>query len=422
MTTTLQLRAPLTGVIVPLDDVPDPVFRERLVGDGISIEPLSQELVAPCDARVLQVHRSAHALTLSARGLEIMIHIGLDTVELKGEGFTAHVQVGDEVHAGQRLISFDADFVATHARSLLTQIIITNGERVAKLSACSGKVKAGHDVILELMLAGVAAPVSGAATTGEVFESDPIVVAHATGLHARPAATIANTARGFASEVRLIKGDREANARSVVSIMALEVMGGDHVRVVARGEDARAAVLAIAELLAHDSEPAPAPATAAPRAVAMPRHAGWLQGVPAAPGIAAGTVFQLRHEETDVPERAGDPQHERRQLDTAIAAAQLQIEALQTRVAAEADSERAGIFEAHQQLLEDPALLDTADEYIREGASAAFGWRAAYTEQADRLFALGNVLFAARAADIRDVGKRVLHLLIEHHEPPPEVP
>src|SRR5687768_1864575 len=108
-TETLTLLAPLSGVIVPLDRVPDPVFAQRLVGDGISIDPLSQRLLAPCDARIVQVHRAGHALTLSASGLEIVIHIGLDTVLLKGKGFEPIVKAGDLVHACDPLISFDAD-------------------------------------------------------------------------------------------------------------------------------------------------------------------------------------------------------------------------------------------------------------------------------------------------------------------------
>jgi glucose-specific phosphotransferase system IIA component len=116
----LTLMAPISGVIVPLDQVPDPVFAERLVGDGVSIDPVSQDLVAPCDAKVIQVHRAKHALTLDAGGTEIVIHIGLDTVELKGEGFTAHVKAGDSVRLGDRLLSFVADLVASRARSLHT--------------------------------------------------------------------------------------------------------------------------------------------------------------------------------------------------------------------------------------------------------------------------------------------------------------
>ena len=124
--TTLTLLAPVSGLIVPLDRVPDPVFAQRLVGDGIAIDPLDQRLVAPCDARVLQLHRAGHALTLSASGIEILVHVGLDTVKLDGEGFSSSVKAGDEVRVGDPLMTFDADFIATHAHSLLSPMLVTS--------------------------------------------------------------------------------------------------------------------------------------------------------------------------------------------------------------------------------------------------------------------------------------------------------
>ena len=99
-----------------------------MVGDGVSIDPVTALLLlAPCDGRVIQIHSAAHAVTLaSSDGVEILMHIGLDTVQLKGRGFTARVRVGDAVRTGDALIDFDADYVATHARSLMTQIVITS--------------------------------------------------------------------------------------------------------------------------------------------------------------------------------------------------------------------------------------------------------------------------------------------------------
>src|ERR671914_100921 len=142
--TTLTLVAPVSGIIVPLDRVPDPVFAQRLVGDGLALDPLDQRVVAPCDARVLQVHRAGHALTLSASGLEILIHVGLDTVTLEGKGFEQRVKAGAEVRAGDLLLTFDADYVATHARSLLTPVLVTNMERVTALEGRTGKVVGGR--------------------------------------------------------------------------------------------------------------------------------------------------------------------------------------------------------------------------------------------------------------------------------------
>ena len=423
--TSLTLMSPLTGIIVPLGNVPDQVFAQRLAGDGISIDPLSQQLLAPCDARVLQVHRAGHAVTLEASGLEIMIHIGLDTVNLKGTGFTPHVKTGAAVRAGDVLISFDADLIAQRARSLLTQVVITNMGAVAALRPRSGNVTAGRDILLEIELSG--APAKAEATSpAEAVISEPINISSAAGLHARPAAMLAATARRFKSDLRLIKGDREANARSIVSLMALEVASGETVRIAARGDDADAAIAALAASLAEDAaalQPATASATATPAAPArraLPE--GFLQGVAASPGVAIGQVRHLRHEDPVIETRAADPNQARRELAAAIASAHLQLEALQARLVAEAQTERAAIFGAHQALLEDPEVLDTAAAHIRNGASAAYAWREAYQLQAERLRGLDNELLAGRGADLHDVGRRVLHLLVGQEAEAPEVP
>ncbi len=437
MTTTLTLLAPITGILVPLDRVPDPVFAQRLVGDGIAIDPLAQQLVAPCDARVLQVHRAGHAMTLSASGIEILLHVGLDTVKLGGKGFSSNVKAGDDVKAGDVLMTFDADFIATHAVSLISPMLITSMDRVGSLQARSGRVVAGRDVAMQALLGAAGGRGAAEPQKADAVESVPIVIASETGLHARPAAVVAAAARRFTSDVRLVKDGREANARSVVSIMALEVAGGDRVTVVARGEDAAAAVSAIAQTLSTERAPSPTvdgrttaaraghaiPGASAIAAPASPERDGvLLRGVSASPGIAIGNVYQLRHDDAVLQERAADPNHERRALEAAISSAHLQLEALQTRLATEADTDRAAIFAAHQELLEDPEVLDTAAIYIRDGSTAAYAWRQAYTSQAERLLGLRNQLLAGRAADLRDVGRRVLHLLVGAEERTRDIP
>ena len=105
-------------------------------------------LVAPCDGEIVHIHPAAHALTVrSAEGLEVLTHIGLDTVHMKGEGFTVLVKVGDQVRAGDEFITFDLDAVATNAKSVLTQMVIANSDLLADFAAKSGLVTAGRDVV-----------------------------------------------------------------------------------------------------------------------------------------------------------------------------------------------------------------------------------------------------------------------------------
>src|SRR6186713_1825174 len=104
----LVLAAPLSGVVWPLERIPDPVFAQKLVGDGVSIDPTDATLRAPCAGEVMHLHPASHALTLRAHGgVEVMMHIGIDTVTLKGAGFTPRVKIGDKVDAGAPLIDFD---------------------------------------------------------------------------------------------------------------------------------------------------------------------------------------------------------------------------------------------------------------------------------------------------------------------------
>jgi phosphocarrier protein FPr len=185
----IQLVAPLSGHLLPIGAVPDPVFAEKMVGDGVSLDPLSQSLVSPCDGTVTQLHSAGHAVTITtAEGVEVLMHIGLDTVMLKGKGFTPRVKTGETVARGDVLIDFDADYVATHARSLLTQIVVTNMGLVCDLQTRSGDVVAGQDAILDISFE--CAPSVGD-DAGEVIASSPaILIPNPAGLHARPAAVL----------------------------------------------------------------------------------------------------------------------------------------------------------------------------------------------------------------------------------------
>src|SRR6185295_5332370 len=116
----LKILSPLSGQIWPLERVPDPVFAQKMVGDGLSVDPTDAVLRAACDGEVVGLHAAGHAVTLrTAEGLELLMHVGIDTVTLKGEGFIPRVKMGDKVKAGDPLIEFDLDFLATHAKSVL---------------------------------------------------------------------------------------------------------------------------------------------------------------------------------------------------------------------------------------------------------------------------------------------------------------
>lgn len=122
-----QLHAPVNGKIVPLEEVPDPVFGEKMMGEGIAVFPSNETIVAPFDGEIIQVPDTKHAIGLKDKhGNEVLIHIGLETVELKGEGFTMKVQAGDNVSLGQPLMEIDLEYLRNNAKDIITPIVVTN--------------------------------------------------------------------------------------------------------------------------------------------------------------------------------------------------------------------------------------------------------------------------------------------------------
>jgi sugar PTS system EIIA component len=131
-TTILQ---PLEGEIVPLDVVPDPVFSQKMIGDGFAINPTNGSVVSPVDGEVISVFPTKHAVSIKSNGgREILIHVGLETVGLNGEGFTAFVSDGQSVQKGQKLLEADFQAIKDKVPSIITPVIFTNlaeNERVA---------------------------------------------------------------------------------------------------------------------------------------------------------------------------------------------------------------------------------------------------------------------------------------------------
>lgn len=430
----LRVLSPLSGQVWSLERIPDPVFAQKMVGDGLSIDPSDGVLVAGCDGKVVSVHAAGHAVTMvTPEGLELLMHVGIDTVALKGEGFKPRVKAGAQVQAGDPLIEFDLDFLATRAKSLLTQIVVTNSDRVTGWQRASGLVAAGKDVLftVDFGASDAAAAANGAAAT--TVTSDAIVIPNPTGLHARPSAVLANLAKGYKSTIKLQLGDREANARSVTALMALDVTYQSVVRVIASGPDAKTAVEKLAQVLAEGCgdegcKPQPAPATSVvpPAAAPAPRRKSTdpnlLIGVAASAGLAVGEVFQVRRTDIAVTEAGAGVDQERRKLAAAIDTARGQLGALRGKLHAKREAAKAAIFAAHDELLADPDLLEMAESTIAKGKSAAFAWKRAITTHADQLAGMRNQLLAQRANDVRDVGLRVLSVLTGTELDQPQYP
>lgn len=410
----LILSAPLSGPVMPLSEIPDPVFASGALGDGIAIDPINECLYAPCDGVIVHVARTLHAVTLRAdNGAEFLLHVGLDTVALAGEGFTALVEEGDRVDEGQALLRFDLDSIALHSTSLISALILINGDRFT-LEPVTGlpSVKVGQPLLhVSELRSSDPLNVLGEGAARQARGS--VRVAHRGGLHARPAALIRQTAQGFVSHSELHFSGQSSSSNSLVGIMGLGVAEQDEIEVVCLGKDSEAALQALLKALSTPSvseNKAKRPTLSATAAGAA--QDGELQGVCASPGIASGPLFRLQaiHLPDDIGQHVPDEQH--RVLRTAIDQVSAQIRSTLQSSERQGDEEEAAIFATHLALLEDPALLDAAELAINQGSAAAHAWSRTLLIQCEVLQSLGKPLLAERADDLRDLRQRVLRALL----------
>ncbi|QYK00722.1 phosphoenolpyruvate--protein phosphotransferase [Shewanella psychrotolerans] len=420
--TMIQLLSPFKGISCPLNQVPDAAFAQKLVGDGFAIDPTANILHAPCDAKVTQIHPSQHAVTLTTDdGVEILLHIGVDTVKLKGDGFKALVSVGEHVEAKAPLIEVDLDKVACSVKSLRTVVLLTDQERIIRLTPTTDKRLNVGDLLFSAELGQVAEAV---VKSDDMISSPAIKVINPTGIHARPAAAIVAAVKPFNCDVMLEKAGEQANARSVVGLMGLDIGFGDDVVILAKGADQQAAIEALSAAIASglgeegvDEKVGEDPANAFDpfsepslllETSSDPRK---LLGVEASPGQVRGRLFVIKAELPKFETFATDPIAEQQTLDQAIKVADATLIELVEDLRAKQMGQKADIFVAHQELLADPELYEKCLIELKQGKSAPYAWDKSVCRQADKLAAMNNPLLAGRAADLVDVGNRVSRIL-----------
>ncbi|MED4164264.1 PTS sugar transporter subunit IIA [Halalkalibacterium halodurans] len=148
--------APLNGTLVDIEDVPDPTFAQKMMGDGFAIDPRDGHVVAPVAGEIVQVFPTKHAVGIKTPGgAELLIHIGLETVNMKGEGFTAHVKEGDKVNVGDALVDFDLELVKEKAESTVTPVVVTNIDQLAVFEKqAATETKAGETSLVSIKVQG----------------------------------------------------------------------------------------------------------------------------------------------------------------------------------------------------------------------------------------------------------------------------
>lgn len=145
----IVVNSPLNGEVVSLENVPDETFATKILGDGVAVIPTEGKVIAPMNGTITTLFDTNHAIGLELEnGVEILIHIGIDTVKLQGEGYKSFVSEGDKVSKGQTLITFDTDFIKEKGYDVITPVIITNTDDYSEISYTNKKNTTYNDVLL----------------------------------------------------------------------------------------------------------------------------------------------------------------------------------------------------------------------------------------------------------------------------------
>lgn len=149
----IDVYAPVSGEIVAIEKVPDVVFAEKIVGDGIAIAPKGHQILAPVDGTIGKIFETNHAFSIeSPQGLELFVHFGVGTVELRGNGFKRLAEEGQNVKMGDPILEFDLTYLKDHVESLLTPVVLANMEDIQSIDKRQGSIEAGKDIIFSVQL------------------------------------------------------------------------------------------------------------------------------------------------------------------------------------------------------------------------------------------------------------------------------
>ncbi len=349
----------------------------------------------------------------------MQVHQAIESVYSE-EGVVVLMDLGSAVLSAEMALEFLPPERQSQVR--LCEAPLVEGTIAAVVQAASGANLEEAIAAARGALAAKAAQLAGSTpeeeTTATALPTEEIhlIIRNPTGLHARPAAKFVTAAAQFQAEVALrnvTTGSAAVNAKSINQVMTLGVRKGHEIAIAAFGEDAAEALAALQELVAANfGESAPAvPAPATPTQITATD--GALMGIPASPGIAIGPVVQHQPAVVRVTqEQTDNPQREWEQLQSALETARQQIQTLHQEARTQVGEAEAAIFHAHLLYLEDPTMLEQAHQRIfSEGLTAAAAWQAIVDDTIGVYQAIADSYIQARAADVADVGLRVLQRL-----------
>ena len=170
----MLILSPLDGRVIPLEEVPDEVFAEKVLGDGAAVIPENGNIYSPIDGEIVSIPESLHAYGIrSDAGIEMIVHFGLETVNLRGEGFSPKVKVGDRVKAGQLLCTADMDVLKSKGINTVTPVLVTDGAEEGSFSVKTGEIRHGEEIMTAEISVDAAAAADGDAQKADPSDAQP---------------------------------------------------------------------------------------------------------------------------------------------------------------------------------------------------------------------------------------------------------
>ena len=409
MIKTLTLYSPIKGFLIDISKVPDDAFAQKMLGDGVAFTPQENYICAPTDALIKNIHQCLHAIVLEKDGFEILIHIGVDTVTLKGRGFKALVKEGDFVKQGQKLIEFDEDYIAQNTPSNLIIMVIASPLEV-------NLIKENIALVTESTKVFTAArqeeskPAFTPIIDQTTYTQD-IIISNKTGLHARPAGEVATLAQSFKNtNIILVKGQKSANAKSMVEILGLSLEYGDKVQIKAMGEDAEFAALEIKNFMLRELKDSLIQ-TQEHKTIEQNKNGEIkLKGTGIFDGLAIGKAYILKENQCNIEEKSKLPvAQELAKFNAALKQVKGSLD--KERHAIYGQKDREEILLAHITILEDPFLIKETEQLIEKGFSSAFAFSTAIKRAVEVLKKANSDVLRARVADFIDLETRVISVL-----------
>lgn len=419
-----KILAPCSGSIVSLEQINDATFSGRMLGDGIAINPSSGTIFAPFDGIITTLHKNRHALTIKSEEIEVLIHIGLDTVNLNGEGFTAYTSAGKEVKKGEKLLTFDKHIIEKNGYDAAIVVIVLQPENAGLTKTTEPFVRENETCILSINANNEDKNPTdeNPGNNDESVFSQTIIIRNKNGLHARPAGRLAKIASEFAERIEIEKDGIRVSAKSVTGILSLDVRKNDVVTIHASGKNARQAIETIIAGINEAEEEVHRPEainTTKQEAVDFSKENIKITGTPINRGIVFGKAYWLKNEANESTSIYKGFEEEIRTLQNAI---QKATEELEKEIgAASADSHKE-ILRAHLQILHDPYLTETAENHIKQKKTAANAFSKVIRQSISSLEKTSNAFIKERTGDYKDIERRVLHAISGKTTTIPQIP